>query len=82
MTKRQFLIELLYFLSCLYLLATSIVLYEFMVRPDEENWLLPMQLFFKITLEGWLYFASIVFIGYRVYRKSSAKGRLSFIPFR
>ena len=82
MTRLPFLTELIYLITWIYFVATSIVLYEFMVRPDEENWLLPMQLFFKITLEGWLYFASILFIGYRVYRKSSAKGRLSFIPFR
>jgi len=78
----RYFFETLYLVAWLYLLASSLVLYEFMARPDEENWLLPMQLFFKITLEGWLYFASIVFISYRVYKKSSAKGRLSFIPFR
>ena len=82
MTRLPFLTELIYLITWIYFIATSIVLYEFMVRPDEENWLLPMQLFLKITFEGLLYMAAIIFIGYRIYKKTRAKGILSFIPFR
>tara|TARA_B110000495_G_C22701103_1_gene412729 strand:+ start:205 stop:447 length:243 start_codon:yes stop_codon:yes gene_type:complete len=74
--------EALYFLTLLYFCLTSIILFDFFIRADDENWLLPFNLFFFITFDGWLYLLSITFIVYFIRDKTSQAGRISFIPFK
>lgn len=74
--------EALYFLTLLYFCITSIMLLDFFIRADDENWLLPFNLFFFLTFNGWLYFLSIVFIAYFIRGKTSQAGKISFIPFK
>ncbi len=59
----------------------SLILYEFLMLPDEENWLLPMQVFFKLSLEGWLYILVLILVSYIAVKKIRANHVFSFIPF-
>ena len=74
--------EVLYFITLLYFFLTSIMLLDFFIRADDENWLLPFNLFFFITINGWLYLLSIIFIAYFVRGKTSQAGKVSFVPFK
>jgi len=58
------------------------MLISFFIRADNENWLLPFNLFFFLTLNGWLYLISIVLMAYFIEGKTSQAGKISFIPFK
>jgi hypothetical protein len=63
----------LFFLTLMYLCLSTILLLNFLIRPDHENWLQPFILFNLLTFNGWLYLLSIILLIYLMIRKKNLR---------